>query len=93
MTISLEKWVTDRTHSYVRHGGKQHRRRTVKLLINILNEIVRKEQIKAPEQVGKAHVHRHYARNSHLAKTTLRDHYYAIKLLWGLLGRTQNPPS
>ena len=91
--MNIEQWVKDRTHSYVRHGGKQHRKRVIELLIKILKEIIQAERgVCSPNQIGKAHIHRHYARHKHFADRTLQDRYYALKLFWELLKRSGNPP-
>lgn len=91
--MSAEKWVKMRADMYVRHGGKTSRRATVRRLIAVLRDIQQHEQgISTPAVVGRAHIHRYYKRHSHLAESTKRDHYYAVKLLWGLLDRTGNPP-
>lgn len=89
----MEKWVRERSHVYVRHGGKTARRAMVKRLIAILEDIAANEKgVKSPSQVGRAHIHRYYARNQRLSATTLRDHFYAFRLLWELLGRAGDPP-
>lgn len=89
----MEKWVRERAHVYVRHGGKTARRAMVKRLIAALSDIAAREQgVSQPSQVGRAHIHRYYARQSHLSSTTLRDHFYAFRLLWELLGRPGEPP-
>lgn len=89
----MNKWIKERTHVYVRHGGKTARRAMVKRLINILENIAQNEKgVKSPPQVGRAHIHRYYARHSHLSSTTLRDHRLALELLWELLNRTNKPP-
>ncbi|MDD5387963.1 MAG: hypothetical protein PHD37_01355 [Gallionellaceae bacterium] len=43
-----------------------------------------------PEQIGKRHVHEYLEQS--MAETTRRDHYYAICLLWEMMGRP-TPPS
>ena len=89
----MEKWVKERAHVYVRHGGKTARRAMVKRLIAALEDIAAHEKgVKSPEQVGRAHIHRYYARHQHLSPTTLRDHFYAFRLLWLLLERAGEPP-
>lgn len=67
-------------------GGKTSRRRQVK----------RAEQFISwcgcdPRQIGRGHVHR-YFRAQGLAPSTARDHWYAIRLLWQVLGRPSDPP-
>lgn len=89
----MEKWVRERSHVYVRHGGKTARRAMVKRLIAALNDIAANEKgVKAPSQIGRAHIHRYYTRHQGLSTTTLRDHFYAFRLLWELLNRPGEPP-
>lgn len=67
-------------------GGKTARRRQVR----------RVEQFVRwcgcpPHQTGKKHVHLYFEEMS-FSTTTARDHWYAIRLLWRLLGRSGFPP-
>ncbi|EHK9070989.1 hypothetical protein QUN95_003066 [Vibrio parahaemolyticus] len=89
----MERWVKQRCHEYVRHGGKVARRNMVKRLITALEDIAANEHgVKQPPQVGRAHIHRYYNRRDDLSEATLRDHFYAFSLLWKLLGRAGEPP-
>ncbi len=89
----MEKWVKERSHVYVRHGGKTARRAMVKRLIAALADIEANEKgVKSPSQVGRAHIHRYYTRHQNLSQITLRDHFYAFRLLWELLERPGEPP-
>ena len=89
----MEKWIRDRVDVYLRHGGKTSRRATVKRLLTILADVRQHEPgIRLPPQVGRAHLHRYWARHDHLAAPTLRDRWYALALLWELLGRSGEPP-
>ena len=86
-------WVKDRADKFLRHGGKTSRRATIRRLTAIIQDIQQHEPgVRKPEWVGRAHVHRYYERHSHLAVSTQRDHYYAVKLLWQWLKRTGQPP-
>jgi len=90
----MEQWVRSRADIYLRHGGKIHRRRQVNRLILALEDIRQHEPgVKRPPQIGRAHIHRYYARHSDLAARTLDDHYRAFVLLWDLLDRPGRPPS
>lgn len=89
----MEKWVKERADIYLRHGGKTARRAMVKRLSSILKNIQQHEPgVKKPESIGRAHIHRYYNRFSHLADSTIRDHYYALVLLWQWQGRSGTPP-
>ena len=89
----MKKWVIERADIYLRHGGKTSRRAMVQRLITICEEIQSYEAgVKLPPQIGKAHIHRYWHRQQRLSPVTLRDHFYALRLLWDLLGRTGEPP-
>lgn len=67
-------------------GGKQWRRR----------EVRRIEAFVAwcscdPRQIGRGHVHRFFAAKGYEG-ITARDYWYAIRLLWRILGRSGDPP-
>ena len=89
----MEKWIRDRVDVYLRHGGKTSRRATVRRLIGIL-AVVRQHEagVRRSPQGGWGHLHRYRARHDHLAAPTLRDRWYALALLWELLGRSGEPP-
>ena len=90
---SMEQWLRARVDVYLRHGGKTSRRATVKRLLAILQDIRQHEQgVRLPPQVGRAHLHRYWARQAHLADRTRQDHWYAVCLLWELLERSGEPP-
>ena len=44
-----------------------------------------------PRQIGARHVHQFFAERDYAA-TTARDYWYAIALLWRVLGRHSLPP-
>lgn len=89
----METWIRARVDVYLRHGGKTSRRATVQRLCTILNDIRQHEQgVRLPPQVGRAHLHRYWARHSHLSERTRQDHWYAVRLLWELLDRAGLPP-
>lgn len=89
----MEQWVRERVDTYLRHGGKTSRRAMVKRLIAILLDIRQYEPgVRQPPQIGRAHIHRYWARQSQLADRTRQDHWYALCLLWALLERPGEPP-
>lgn len=91
--MNVKAWARRQADTYLRHGGKTSRRATVRRLIAIVQDIQQHEPgARRPEQIGKAHVHRYYERHEHLASSTIRDHYYALALLWEWLGRSGSPP-
>lgn len=92
----MESWIKERSHVYVRRGGKQARRAQIRLLISACSDIANHEHgVKSPAQIGRAHIHRYYARKQvqGLSAKTMQAHYYAIKVLWQvLLKRSSEPP-
>lgn len=87
----IEIWVHQRADHYLRHGGKTHRRQTVRVLVSVLTEI-RLHDGCAPGQIGRRQIIGYYRRHAHLSPATLRRHHAAICLLWDFLGRTGEPP-
>lgn len=70
-------------------GGKASRRRQVMRIEQFLKFFAGRG-IRAPEQTGRRHVFEWYEEGN-LSEATLRDRYYAVKLLWELLGRGDPP--
>jgi hypothetical protein len=90
--MSTEKWVQERADGYRRHGGKQNRRATTRVLVQILKDIKQHDGC-VPGQIGRRQIIGYYKRQQpKLATATLRRHYAAISLLWVWLGRTGKPP-
>lgn len=69
---------------YSRKGGKTARRRQVDRVWQFLDWCAT-QGLNSPQQVGKRHVHEWL--DEAKSKTTRRDRYYAIRLLWDLMGR------
>jgi hypothetical protein len=72
-------------NQYARQGGKTSRLRTVQRIQAFVTWCGRR-----PEQIGKRHVHEFLERP--MAESTRWDYYYAILVLWDLLGRPVPPP-
>jgi hypothetical protein len=70
-------------------GGKTSRRRQVDRIQQFL-KFCATNGVRAPEQIGKRHVHEWFE-ESHLSESTLRDRFYAVSLLWEWMGRGQPP--
>lgn len=74
-------------HAYARKGSKTARRK----------QIARIEALacwckKPLEQIGKRDIHEYWRANAGLSDDTKRDHFYAFKTLWEILGRGGDPP-
>lgn len=73
-------------HQHARKGGKTARRRQVKRVEEFVSWCGCD-----PRQTGRGHVQRYFAARG-FAPTTERDHWYAIRLLWRVMGRPVDPP-
>lgn len=82
---------TDKTrallHGYARKGSKVARRKQI-ARIEALGDWRRKPL----EQIGKKDIHEYWRAHVALSADTKRDHYYAFKTLWEILGRAGDPP-
>jgi hypothetical protein len=82
---------TDKTraavHAYARKGSKAARRKQI-ARIEALAEWCKKPL----EQIGKRDIHEYWRVNEALSVDTKRDHFYAFKTLWEILGRDADPP-
>lgn len=67
-------------------GSKRSRRRQVNRVRNFVRYCGCD-----PRQIGARHVHQFFAERDY-AVTTARDYWYAIALLWRVLGRHSLPP-
>ena len=74
---------------YVRKGGKTNRRQQYKRMVEFA--VFCRNSMQAPniDSVGNRHVIRYYKSITHLADSTVQSHYYAIKTLFNLAGKTQ----
>lgn len=71
---------------YAAKGGKTSRRRTVRRVRRFIAFCQR-----PAEQIGRRQVYAFFEQHR-FSPTTQRDYYYAIALLWRLLGRSGEPP-
>lgn len=82
---------TDKTraslHGYARKGSKAARRKQI-ARIEALADWCRKPL----EQIGNKDLHEYWRVHSALSDDTKRDHFYAFKVLWEILGRDGVPP-
>lgn len=70
-------------------GGKTSRRRQADRVRQLV-EWCRAQGARSPDQIGRRHVWDWY--EGVQAPSSLRDRYYAVVLLWRLLGRAGQPP-
>ncbi|MDG4868707.1 hypothetical protein P8631_11915 [Guyparkeria sp. 1SP6A2] len=82
MMVSLE--IEDGLRRHGRKGGKKSRRRQVAKVRQFLSWCDQRG-VNSPQQIGKRHVHLWIGEAK--ADTSHRDRYYAVRLLWQILGR------
>jgi hypothetical protein len=73
-----------------RRGGKVSRARQADRARQLI-AFARSHGARDPSQVSRRHVHEWYREVQ--APTTLRDRYYAARLLWSILGRGHGCPA
>lgn len=80
-------------HEYVRHGGKQNRRKRVDRLCLALDWIAQAfPGCRGLDQVGRKQVWTFYEAHEHWSAKTLAEYGYAFRLLWHFLQRSGEPP-
>ncbi len=92
MPTLVEKQIRALADNYLRHGGKQSRRKRVDRLCLACGWIAQKFKINDIHQIGRKQVWGFYQENAHLKQKTLAEYGYAFHLLWEMLGRTGEPP-
>ncbi len=92
MRTMVETQIRDLAHAYLRHGGKQNRKKRVDRLCNACMWVSDRFRINDIRQMGRRQVWEFYANNSTLSDKTLLEYFYAFKLLWCLLQRAGEPP-
>lgn len=75
--------------THARKGGKTSRRRQVARIRQFL-AYCKALGVRAPDQIGKNHVWKWYEEGN-VSATTLRDRFYAVSLLWTIIGRGEPP--
>lgn len=92
MLITVESQIRQLAHSYLRHGGKQNRKKRVDRLCNACKWIAKTFRITDIRQIGRRQVWEFYAASSTLKEKTLLEYFYSFELLWRLLQRAGEPP-
>lgn len=89
---TLAEQVRRRAHVYVAHGGKSNRRQQVDRLVIVVTWMQTHFRLTGLEQIGKRQVVAYWKAHRDMAPATAYAYWLAIKVLWGWLGRTENPP-
>lgn len=82
----LSRELDHKLKLYAAKGGKTSRRATVRRVRHFIDACQR-----PAEQIGRRQVYEFFEQQR-FSPTTQRDYYYAIALLWRLLGRSGEPP-
>ena len=90
--LTLGNQVRRRAHKYLAHGGKKNRRQQVDRMEIVVNWIQTQFCLTGLDQVGKRHVIAYWKNHRKIADTTAIAYWRAIKVLWGWLGRSADPP-
>ena len=91
---NLREEVYEYASVYIRHAGKEGRKKQVTRLINALVEIKQKYSIESIHQVGRRHVHwwdEQLVKQKRSSRTR-EAYWYGFKLLWKWLNRNGEPP-
>lgn len=83
--------VTNLTHGYARTGGKKNRNQQRARMLAFA-EFAAVEGAYALGQVGRRHVVEYWKQHRNLSPATLYSHWLAIRDLWKLAGKPQEPP-
>ena len=89
--MKLSQQVQELTMAYVRKGGKDNRRQQAARMLAFAAHC---EALGAREmgQVGATHVIRYWKASEGLSGTTRYSHWLAIRELWKLAGKPNEPP-
>ena len=89
---TLAEQVRRRAHVHVAHGGKTNRRQQVDRLAIMVSWMQAEFRLTGIEQIGKRQVISYWKAHRDMAPVTAYAYWLALKVLWGWLGRTGNPP-
>lgn len=80
-----------RTRGWGRKGGKSNRRQQANRMMAFA-KFVAAQGVRTSDELGKGHVVAYWRSTRGLSDGTLLNHWYAIRALWGLLGKPGEPP-
>lgn len=83
--------VRQLTFGWITKGGKTGRREQVRIMIDFASD-VENSGPKSLGQVGQRQVIQYWKANRHLSDATLLSMWYAIRQLWAIAGKTDEPP-
>jgi hypothetical protein len=89
---TLADQVRRRAHVYVAHGGKTNRRQQIDRLVIMVNWMQTQFRLTGLEQIGKRQVIAYWKAHRDMAPATAYAYWLGLKVLWGWMGRTVEPP-
>lgn len=89
---TLAEQVRRRAHVYVAHGGKSNRRQQVDRLVIAVTWMQTQFRLTGLEQIGKRQVIAFWKSHRDMAPATSYAYWLAFRVLWGWMGRTEDPP-
>ncbi len=89
---TLADQVRRRAHVYVAHGGKTNRRQQVDRLVIVVDWMQAQFGLTGLAQIGKRQVIAYWKAHREMAPATAYAYWLALKVLWGWLGRAEDPP-
>ena len=90
---TLAEQVRRRAHVYVAHGGKTNRRQQVDRLVIMVSWMQAEFSLTGIEQIGKRQVIAYWKSRRDMSQSTAYAYWLALKVLWGWMGRTTEPPA
>jgi len=90
--MSLTREIRALTHDFVRHGGKTNRRKQRERML-AFGAFASGMGARAMGEVGKKHVIAFYAAHRNQAERTKYAYFLAIRELWKLTGKPNQPPA
>lgn len=84
--------IRNLAHSYVRKGGKDHRRKQVRRLLLFVEWVQTQEKVGYLAQLGKRHVIRFWEAHQDFSDQTRYQYWLAFCELWRWLKKPGKPP-
>ena len=93
MTPEMHQTVNRLLHTYKRTGAKSYRRKQVKRLMFMLNNIIQYEKNPTLQlhQLGRKQIIGFWQRHTHLSESTRNEYWRIMEVLFEQLGKTKPP--
>ena len=93
MTPEMHQTVNHLLHTYKRTGAKSYRRKQVKRLMFMLNNIIQHEKNPTLQlhQLGRKQIIGFWRRHQHLSESTKNEYWRIVEILFEHLGKPSPP--